>query len=66
MFFVTNRWLGGTLTNFKTIKGSIDRLRRIEKMAEDGTFERLTKKEVAQPRARARASWRRPSAASRT
>ncbi len=45
-FYVTNRWLGGTLTNFKTVKGSIERLRGIEKMAEDGTFERLTKKEV--------------------
>jgi len=45
-FFVTNRWLGGTLTNFKTVKGSIERLRGIEKMAEDGTFERMTKKEV--------------------
>jgi small subunit ribosomal protein S2 len=45
-FFVTNRWLGGTLTNFKTVKGSIERLRGIEKMAEDGTFERLNKKEV--------------------
>jgi small subunit ribosomal protein S2 len=48
MFFVTNRWLGGTLTNFKTVKGSIERLRSIEKMAEDGTFERLNKKEVLQ------------------
>jgi small subunit ribosomal protein S2 len=45
-FFVTNRWLGGTLTNFRTVKGSIERLRSIEKMAEDGTFERMTKKEV--------------------
>src|SRR5687768_15505283 len=45
-FFVTNRWLGGTLTNFQTVKGSIDRLMNIEKMATDGTFERLTKKEV--------------------
>jgi small subunit ribosomal protein S2 len=45
-YHVTNRWLGGTLTNFKTVKGSIERLRSIEKMAEDGTFERLTKKEV--------------------
>ena len=45
-FFVTNRWLGGTLTNFHTVKGSIERLRSIEKMAVDGTFERLTKKEV--------------------
>lgn len=48
MFYVTNRWLGGTLTNFRTVKGSIERLRTIEKMAEDGTFERLTKKEVLQ------------------
>ena len=46
MFYVHNRWLGGMLTNFKTIKGSIDRLRQIEKMAADGTFERLPKKEV--------------------
>ena len=46
-FFVTNRWLGGTLTNFKTIKQGIDRLKSIEKMAEDGTYERLPKKEVA-------------------
>jgi small subunit ribosomal protein S2 len=46
MFHVTNRWLGGTLTNFRTVKGSIERLRNIEKMAEDGTFERLNKKEV--------------------
>jgi small subunit ribosomal protein S2 len=45
-FHVTNRWLGGTLTNFRTVKGSIDRLRALEKMAEDGTFERLGKKEV--------------------
>ncbi len=46
-FFVTNRWLGGTLTNFKTIKQGIDRLKTIEKMAADGTFDRLPKKEVA-------------------
>lgn len=45
-YFVNNRWLGGTLTNYRTIKASIDRLRTIEKMAEDGTFEKLTKKEV--------------------
>ena len=44
--YVTNRWLGGTLTNFKTVKGSLDRMRSIEKMAEDATFERLSKKEV--------------------
>jgi small subunit ribosomal protein S2 len=46
-YFVTNRWLGGTLTNFKTIKAGIDRLKNIEKMAEDGTYDRLPKKEVA-------------------
>jgi len=45
-FCVTNRWLGGTLTNFNTVKGSIDRLHAIEKMSTDGTFERMTKKEV--------------------
>ncbi|MBN9687032.1 MULTISPECIES: 30S ribosomal protein S2 [unclassified Corallococcus] len=47
-FHVTSRWLGGTLTNFKTIKQGIDRLKTLEKMAEDGTFEVLPKKEVAQ------------------
>ena len=46
-FHVTSRWLGGTLTNFRTIKAGIDRLKALEKMAEDGTFERLPKKEVA-------------------
>ncbi|MGV3625013.1 MAG: 30S ribosomal protein S2 [Archangium sp.] len=46
-YFVTNRWLGGTLTNFKTIKQGIDRLKSIELMAEDGTYGRLPKKEVA-------------------
>jgi small subunit ribosomal protein S2 len=45
-YFVTNRWLGGTLTNFHTVKGSIERLHTIEKMSTDGTFERMTKKEV--------------------
>jgi small subunit ribosomal protein S2 len=46
-YYVTTRWLGGTLTNFKTIKQGIDRLKSLEKMAEDGTFDRLPKKEVA-------------------
>ena len=46
-YFVTNRWLGGTLTNFKTIKTGIERLKMLEKMKEDGTYERLPKKEVA-------------------
>jgi len=46
-FHVTERWLGGMLTNFKTIKGSIKRLKELDKMEADGTFEKLTKKEVA-------------------
>jgi small subunit ribosomal protein S2 len=45
MFYVTNRWLGGTLTNFETIKKSIRRLKKIEKMEEEGDFGTLTKKE---------------------
>jgi len=47
MFYVNNRWLGGMLTNFTTIKKSIMRLKKIEKMEIDGTFESLTKKEVS-------------------
>lgn len=47
MYYVNNRWLGGMLTNFSTIKKSILRLKKIEKMEIDGTFESLTKKEVA-------------------
>lgn len=46
MFYVTQRWLGGMLTNFSTIKKSIERLKRLEAEREDGTFERLPKKEV--------------------
>ena len=49
-FYVTQRWLGGTLTNFKTIKKRIKRLKDIEKMEEDGVFENLPKKEVLQIR----------------
>jgi small subunit ribosomal protein S2 len=45
-FFVDNRWLGGMLTNFATIKKSIERLKKIEAMSEDGTYDLLTKKEV--------------------
>jgi small subunit ribosomal protein S2 len=44
-FYVRHRWLGGTLTNFQTIKRSIERLREMERMVEDGTSELLTKKE---------------------
>ena len=47
MFYVNNRWLGGMLTNFTTIKKSVLRLKKLEKMEVDGTFESLTKKEVA-------------------
>ena len=50
MFFVNNRWLGGMLTNFTTIKRSILRLKKIEKMEVDGSFAGLTKKEVARLR----------------
>lgn len=46
-YFVTKRWLGGMLTNFETIKASIDRLRKIDKMKENGDFNLLTKKERA-------------------
>jgi small subunit ribosomal protein S2 len=47
MYYVNNRWLGGMLTNFSTIKKSLQRLKRIEKMEIDGTFDNLTKKEVS-------------------
>lgn len=45
-FYVTERWLGGTLTNFRTIRQRVKRLEQIEKMEQDGTFELLPKKEV--------------------
>ena len=48
MYYVNERWLGGMLTNFKTIETRIARLKAIEKMAEDGTFDVLPKKEVIQ------------------
>lgn len=47
-FYVGNRWLGGTLTNYQTIKSSIDRLKKIETMKETGDFDALPKKEQAQ------------------
>ena len=46
MYYVNQRWLGGMLTNFKTIQGRIARLKEIEAMQEDGTFDVLPKKEV--------------------
>ena len=48
MYYVNQRWLGGMLTNFKTIQSRIERLRAIEQMAEDGTFDVLPKKEVVE------------------
>jgi small subunit ribosomal protein S2 len=48
MYFVNQRWLGGTLTNFETIQKRIKRLKDIQRMQEDGTFEVLPKKEVVQ------------------
>lgn len=48
MYYVNERWLGGMLTNYKTIKGRIDRLRKLEDMQENGTFDVLPKKEVIQ------------------
>jgi small subunit ribosomal protein S2 len=47
MYYVTERWLGGMLTNFKTIRTSIKRLHDLDRMATDGTFEKLAKKEVS-------------------
>lgn len=47
MFYINNRWLGGMLTNFVTIKKSLLRLKKLEKMEVDGTFDNLTKKEIA-------------------
>src|SRR3989338_9015708 len=47
MYYVIERWPGGLLTNYSTIKKSINRLKDIERMREDGTFNKLTKKEVA-------------------
>ena len=46
MFYVNQRWLGGTLTNFQTIRNRIERLKELEEMEQDGTFEVLPKKEV--------------------
>ena len=46
-YYVNQRWLGGMLTNFTTIKQGIEKLKKIDKMKEDGTYELLTKKEVA-------------------
>lgn len=46
MFYINHRWLGGTLTNFQTIRRSIHRLRKLEEISSDGTYDKLPKKEV--------------------
>jgi len=46
MFFMTDRWLGGTLTNFSTIKKSIKHMKNLEKKSTDGTYDKITKKEI--------------------
>jgi small subunit ribosomal protein S2 len=48
MFYVTNRWLGGTLTNYRTMKTGLDRLKTLERMRDDGTYDQLLKKETVQ------------------
>ncbi len=50
MYFMNQRWLGGTMTNFLTIRKSIDRLLQLEKMEEETAFEHLTKKEALDKR----------------
>ena len=50
MYYVNNRWLGGMLTNFDTIRSRVNRLKELETMSEDGTFDVLPKKEVIQLR----------------
>lgn len=51
MYYINNRWLGGMLTNFKTIRSRVNRMFELEKMEEDGTFDVLPKKEVLNLRA---------------
>ena len=46
MYYITDRWLGGTLTNFSTIKKSIKHMKNLDKMSTDGTYEKLSKKEI--------------------
>jgi len=48
MFYVCERWLGGMLTNFRTIRSNIRRLKELDQMSQDGTYQKLSKKEVAQ------------------
>ncbi len=46
MFYINERWLGGTLTNFNTIRTRVERLNELERMEEDGTFDVLPKKKL--------------------
>lgn len=48
MYYITDRWLGGTLTNFGTIKKSIKHMKNLDKMSTDGTYEKISKKEILQ------------------
>ena len=64
--FVDYRWLGGMLTNYKTVKQSIKRLKDMEQMAQDGTLERLSKKEGAAVSSASWPSWSAAWAGSRT
>ena len=65
-FFVTNRWLGGTLTNFRTIKEGLERLRTLERMKEDGTLRAAAQEGSARRSRRSASASRSTSAASRT
>ena len=65
MFYVNQRWLGGNVTNFSTIRKRIERLHELEKMESDGTFEILPKKEVIMLRKEKR-GWKSFWAASST
>ena len=58
MYYVNERWLGGMLTNFKTIQSRIKRLKEIETMSEDGTFDVLPKKEVIELKKRVGKTWK--------
>ncbi len=48
MPYVNNRWLGGMLSNFNTIRKSVQKLKKLEKMEVDGTFDMISKKEISQ------------------
>lgn len=64
-FFVNHRWLGGMLTNWKTVRQSIKRLKDLETQSQDGTFDKLTKKEALM-RTRELRNWKTAWAVSKT